>query len=120
MSQYSTYIEMPSNDLPATKAFYGSVFAWEFTDFGEEYVAIQSDDINGGFYLHTEPMTAKQGSALVVLYREDLAEIQQKIIKAGGKISVDIFSFPGGSRFHFTDVTGNELAVWSKLNALAC
>jgi hypothetical protein len=25
-----------------------------------------------------------------------------------------IFSFPGGRRFHFTDPSGNELAVWSE------
>lgn len=23
------------------------------------------------------------------------------------------FSFPGGRRFHFTDPSGNELAVWT-------
>jgi predicted enzyme related to lactoylglutathione lyase len=25
----------------------------------------------------------------------------------------EIFSFPGGRRFHFTDPSGNELSVWS-------
>ena len=24
------------------------------------------------------------------------------------------FEFPGGRRFHFTDPSGNELAVWSE------
>lgn len=117
-SAYSTYIEIPSKDLQATKAFYASVFGWEFEDFGSEYVAIHSADINGGFYLHNEVMNAQQGSALVVLYREDLAEVEQKVTAAGGKITLPTFSFPGGSRFHFTDATGNELAVWSKLNPL--
>jgi predicted enzyme related to lactoylglutathione lyase len=36
------------------------------------------------------------------------------VLDAGGKISKAIFSFPGGSRFHFTDPNGNELAVWSE------
>ena len=31
----------------------------------------------------------------------------------GGNIVVDIFSFPGGRRFQFSDPHGNELAVWS-------
>ncbi|VVT23323.1 Glyoxalase family protein [Marinobacter salarius] len=26
----------------------------------------------------------------------------------------DIFSFPGGRRFHFSDPNGNEYAVWSE------
>jgi uncharacterized protein len=32
----------------------------------------------------------------------------------GGTIVRDIFSFPGGRRFHFADPSGNELAVWSE------
>lgn len=28
--------------------------------------------------------------------------------------SREIFSFPGGRRFHFGDADGYELAVWSK------
>jgi predicted enzyme related to lactoylglutathione lyase len=26
---------------------------------------------------------------------------------------IDYVEFPGGRRFHFTDPSGNELAVWS-------
>ena len=33
---------------------------------------------------------------------------------AGGTIVKDIFSFPGGRRFQFTDPDGYELAVWSE------
>ena len=50
---------------------------------------------------------------LVVLYHKNLDLIKNKIIKSNGRISKDIFSFPGGRRFHFIDPTGNELAVWS-------
>lgn len=38
--------------------------------------------------------------------------IKDNIVEAGGVISQEIFSFPGGQRFHFTDPSGNELAVW--------
>jgi predicted enzyme related to lactoylglutathione lyase len=47
------------------------------------------------------------------LYYKDLKEIKDRIVKFGGEISKDIFSFPGGRRFQFTDPSGNELAVWS-------
>lgn len=33
---------------------------------------------------------------------------------AGGNILKEIFSFPGGRRFHFTEPSGNEFAVWSE------
>ena len=35
----------------------------------------------------------------------------------GGFYRSDIFSFPGGRRFHFTDPNNNEFAVWSDINA---
>jgi predicted enzyme related to lactoylglutathione lyase len=33
------------------------------------------------------------------------------VTAAGGTITVPIFSYPGGRRFHFADPAGNELAV---------
>lgn len=50
---------------------------------------------------------------LVILYSAQLEETLEKVRAAGGTIEKDIFSFPGGRRFHFTDPDGNELAVWS-------
>jgi predicted enzyme related to lactoylglutathione lyase len=38
---------------------------------------------------------------------------ERRVKQAGGTIVRAIFSFPGGRRFHFTDPSGNELAVWS-------
>jgi predicted enzyme related to lactoylglutathione lyase len=35
----------------------------------------------------------------------------EAVSKAGGTITKPIFSFPGGSRFHFRDPSGNELAA---------
>jgi predicted enzyme related to lactoylglutathione lyase len=32
---------------------------------------------------------------------------------AGGVVVQGPYPFPGGRRFHFTDPSGNELAVWS-------
>ena len=61
-------------------------------------------------------MTTKPivNGVLVVLYHENLEEIQERIISVGGIISKEIFEFPGGKRFHFTDPSGNELAIWSE------
>ena len=58
-------------------------------------------------------MECQIGGALIVFYSTHLESIQDKIKTAGGKIVKDIFEFPGGRRFHFTDPNGNELAVWS-------
>ena len=53
------------------------------------------------------------GSALVILYANDLEATREKVLACGGRIVEDIFSFPGGRRFQFADPHGNELAVWS-------
>ena len=52
-------------------------------------------------------------SPLAILYSDNLEASEQKVRSAGGKIVKLIFSFPGGRRFHFTDPSGNELAIWS-------
>ena len=69
--------------------------------------------MDGGFYLSNKIASTDSGSVLVVFYSEDLAAIASKIVDNGGDIVQEIFEFPGGKRFHFTDVTGNEFEVWS-------
>lgn len=50
----------------------------------------------------------------MILYAADIEDAQRRVEAAGGQISVALFEFPGGRRFHFTDPDGYELAVWSK------
>ncbi len=108
------YVELPANDLRANKAFFNKAFGWQFEDFGEEYTAFANQGLDGGFYKADLKSVAANGSALVVFLSENLEATQQKIIDSGGTIVQQIFSFPGGRRFHFTDPCGNEYAVWSK------
>ena len=57
--------------------------------------------------------TAHRGpTPLVVLHTVDREQARQNVLAAGGVLAHDIFTFPGGHRFHFTDPVGNELAVW--------
>lgn len=107
------YLEFPSSDLNATKQFFSNVFGWLFTDYGEEYIAFDHQGIEGGFFKSDKHIATSNGSALIVFYSNDLESTQKKIINSGGKVVQDIFPFPGGRRFHFTDLTKNEYAVWS-------
>jgi predicted enzyme related to lactoylglutathione lyase len=109
------YVEFPARDIPATKRFFETAFGWTFEDFGPEYTAFTNQGIDGGFYKSELTSTTSNGSALLVLLSEDLKQTQSNVELAGGKISLPIFSFPGGERFHFIEPSGNELAVWSKL-----
>ncbi len=115
MSQHEkiNYIELPARDIEASKAFFSRVFGWNFTDYGPDYTAFSDAGMDGGFFRADMAASTERGSALVVLYSEQLEQTLQKIEDAGGVIIRPIFSFPGGRRFHFTEPSGNELAVWS-------
>ena len=56
----------------------------------------------------------RQAAPLVVLFATDIEAMLAKVKAAGGTITKDIFSFPGGRKFQFRDPSGNELAVWSE------
>lgn len=110
------YVEIPTTDIQLSKKFFSAAFGWSFVDYGPDYVAIENAGLDGGFYTSKQPAITQNGSVLVVLYSNDLEETLNKVVSEGGKIVQDIFSFPGGRRFHFNDLTGNEFAVWSELN----
>lgn len=106
------YVEFPATHLPAVKQFYASAFGWSFTDYGPDYTAIDpSAGLDGGFDASPGRSLTKP---LVILYATDLEAMESKVRASGGTITVPIFAFPGGRRFHFQDPAGNELAVWSE------
>lgn len=108
------YVELPARDLEATKRFFGEAFDWSFVDYGPEYVAFDNAGLDGGFFKSDRVATTENGSVLVVLYSAALEDTLARVTSAGGAILKDIFSFPGGRRFHFSDPNGNEYAVWSE------
>ena len=104
------YIELPTVDIAEAKRFYGDVFGWEFVDYGPDYASFNDGRMNGGFRKESE---VRRGGPLIVIYSINLEQIREKVKTARGTIVQDIFEFPGGCRFHFTDPSGNELAIWS-------
>jgi hypothetical protein len=111
------YIEFPATDIEATKRFYQQVFGWKFQDYGPDYTSFLDGRLAGGFNKDAHPAapsTGKSSGPLIVIYAASLEEIYADVKSAGGTIVKEIFGFPGGRRFHFTDPNGNELAVWSE------
>ncbi len=101
------YLELPTSDRAASKGFYAHAFGWTFTDFGPDYAATLSGDTDVGLDAAPDRITAP----LPVIEVEDLEVTQAAVEQAGGAITVPIFAFPGGRRFHFRDVDGHELAA---------
>jgi uncharacterized protein len=108
------YVEFPCTDINKTKAFFGQAFGWAFIDYGPDYASFANEGLDGGFFKSDLSATTKTGSALLVLYSARLEETLAKVQSAGGAVIRPIFSFPGGRRFHFTEPSGNEFAVWSE------
>lgn len=105
------YVELPSATAhELTRAFYAKAFGWEFTDYGPDYSATGTGDVDVG-------LNGQQAEALSaplpVVRVDDLEAALDSVTNAGATIAKPIFSFPGGRRFHFIDPGGSELAVWS-------
>jgi predicted enzyme related to lactoylglutathione lyase len=109
--QRMDYVEFPATDIEATKKFYEAAFGWTFKDYGPEYTSFHDGRLSGGF---TTVRQVAAGGVLIVLYAADLEAMVTKVKECGGQITAIPFSFPGGRRFHFSDPSGNELAVWSE------
>lgn len=107
------YVEYPARDLAATCNFFRQVFGWEFAQYGADYSAFTGQGLDGGFYRSELYSNTRNGGALLLFYSQDLEDTLARIEAAGGRIVTPIFEFPGGRRFHFSEPSDNEFAVWS-------
>lgn len=107
-------IEFPAKSiegLKASKQFFSDVFDWGFQEWGDDYVDTKDSGVSSGIIADSQ---AQSRTPLTVVYVEDLEVARKKVIAAGGIVTKEIFSFPGGRRFHFEEPSGNELAAWSE------
>ena len=106
-------IEFPAKDAEELKTvtqFFSAAFGWNYKDWGGVYSDTPDSGLTSGVIAAEDRPTMP----FAVIYAEDLEATKEAIVKAGGKITRDTYSFPGGRRFHFADPAGNELAVWSE------
>lgn len=112
------YFELAVADIAAARRFYEQAFDWSFTAYGPEYAGFVDGPADSGRReiggMRQAPAEARGATApLVLLYSTDLEASRERVRAAGGALTQDIFAFPGGRRFQFTDPAGNELGVWS-------
>lgn len=107
------YVEFVASDLAAAKTFFAGVFGWTFEDWGDDYCSFNDGRTDGGIRRGERHADVDSGSALIVIYSDELEALRETVLAHGGTIKTEIFDFPGGRRFHFRDPHGNELAAWS-------
>lgn len=103
-------IELPSQDVAASKHLYGSVFGWTFHDFGPNYAAFSDAGVEGGFNGHEERTKAP----LVVPETDDLEAMCASVAAAGGIITAPIFSLRSPEAAGFTS------PIPPAMNLLSC
>ncbi|WP_375288885.1 VOC family protein [Sphingomonas sp.] len=102
------YLELPVATTDRAKAFYSGAFGWAFTDFSPSYAATTAGDSDIGLQADAAEQTA---ALLPVIKVDDLDAALAAVEAAGGAVTLPIFAFPGGRRFHFRDPDGHELAA---------
>lgn len=102
------YIEFASPRLEDSQAFFAKAFDWSFIDYGPDYRDIQGAGTGGGLERAAAPR-----APLVILKADDLEEAFAKVSAAGAVITREIYAFPGGRRFEFTEPGGTAMAVWT-------
>ena len=105
------YVEIPVTDVPRARAFLEAMFGWTFREWGDDYLSFSDGRLNGGVRKSDVPAPAT--GVLLVFYSANLERDVERVRELGGTISQEIFSFPGGRRFHFVDPAGTEFAIWS-------
>jgi predicted enzyme related to lactoylglutathione lyase len=105
------YVEIPVTDPASARKFFTALFGWEFQEWGADYLSFSDGRLDGGLRRAGGPAPAS--GVLLVFYSEDLLRDTKRITRLGGRISQDIYDFPGGRRFHFVDPVGNEYAMWT-------
>jgi predicted enzyme related to lactoylglutathione lyase len=101
------YLEIPSTDGDADRAFFSDAFAWGHTAYGPSYA-----EIHAGLATGLDSSDRRVSAPLPVIRAEDLDDAERSVVAAGGVITVPQYDFPGGRRFHFRSPGGVEFAVY--------
>ena len=102
------FVELPVAQLEPSQRFFAQAFGWELSTFGPTYSCTLTGDVDLGLQADASEATK---APLVVIQVEDLAASLQAVKAAGGQITQEPFSFPGGRRFHFIEPGGSEMAA---------
>jgi uncharacterized protein len=101
------YLELSAPDLAASRSFYEDALGFTFTEYGDDYAAVEGGPVEIGLAAGSEPSVP-----LPTFETDDLDQAQAAVVAAGGRITRDVFDYPGGRRFQFLDPGGNELAIY--------
>ncbi|GAA0926652.1 VOC family protein [Pseudonocardia zijingensis] len=117
------HFEIPADDVPRAKEFYGSVFGWQLQDMPEmDYTIVHTADVDEQTQMPTAPgaingglmrRTAETPAPVLTIDVESIDEALAQVEAAGGRVVRPRTEIPGMGAFaYFTDPEGNTLGLW--------
>ncbi|MCX5206628.1 VOC family protein [Streptomyces sp. NBC_00237] len=109
------WLDLGSPDIPASAAFYGSVFGWEFESAGSESGGYGFFRKGGRTVAGIGSLTEEGAHPAWTVYfaTPDAEAVAKTVEQAGGTVRVEAFDVMDAGRMAcFTDPTGAEFAVW--------
>jgi predicted enzyme related to lactoylglutathione lyase len=106
------HIEIPAKAPKKAQEFYANLFGWEMDAIEDyDFYSFRAENTGGAFPAVGEEV--KPGDVTVYIGSEDIEADLAAIEKAGGKRVGELMPVPGYGRLvHFSDPTGNVLALW--------
>lgn len=104
-------VEFPSSSAAGSATFFAAAFGWQAAISDDDY----TDVISGGPAFGFRSEADAPATPRVLLRTNNLTATRAAVEQAGGVITAEPFSFPGGRRFHFREPGGCEFAVWSPM-----
>ncbi len=118
------HFEIQADDLERAKAFYGAVFGWSFTDWGQvtgsPYWGIVTGPedqmgINGGLLQRPVPAPGPQqgtNAFVCTVGVEDYDATEKRILEAGGQVALPKTALTGMAwQGYYLDTEGNTFGI---------
>ena len=115
MTPRLTHFAINTTDVDATRAFYESVFDWQFQEYGPPgFVQIMDEGGQSPIgaiqqrrqLLDSEPTRGIEGTFGV----DDVEEVRRRVVAAGGRILMERFTITNvGHLIAFEDLGGNPV-----------
>ncbi len=113
MANEIVHVEILAKELGQSSKFYGDLFGWQMTPWGDGYMMFKAGDGIGGALMST----TEEWPPVVIYIQVDDIEAKLKEIEAcGGKILVPktVITEEMGCFGVFADPSGNSVGLYSK------
>lgn len=107
------HFAIEADDVDRAKAFYESVFGWDFNPWGPPgFYQIAGAGVHGALQQRREPMPDGRKGMELTFAVDSLETTSKRVVNSGGSIASDVFSIPSVGRLvEILDTEGNVVLI---------